>query len=600
MCWNTTTMNHDPFNPADHPGAPVIPERRMTFGAGDLVHLAAKPIATLIDKAFHTDLKNCPGCAKRRADWNKKSTDLMRRITPRNGMSPRPSSPPQPHVSLPPKHWKRYESAFERAIVIPWLSSAATWVELKYALRSIEKHWTDRTCPIVIVCDRAPAWLKSHDRIHIHVIPEYSQGAETGYWEAIQYMFQVAGRIAWWNDDIYLLKDTGWDDIATVLTEGDLTDSEDSLRSSGNSWRRNMGDMVAELKKRGHDTVTSYATHTPYYFEAEKSRVILDSYHIAYKGCWEGYYFNHFPPENQEPSGRHKTLSLPSAHDARYLNHKHSGPDESTKKELARLFGTPAPWEQDQNKPAPIIVSDRIPRIVSMASFPPRLAGMRRVVADLLPQCDAMRLYLNGYDTRPDIPNDPKITVILAGPQSEHPDLGSHGKWHWLGREDCHHLTVDDDIIYPSDYVSGMVAACERFNDKAIVSAHGWRFREIHAGRIPQQISVLRNREMFGYHHMHDDTPVHVLGSGLMCLRASRIGLSNSDVHGALHSGDDEDLAIWAQKHSVPMVRIATGAGWAIPNGEVYKLQALHRSPDFRKASDKKLRSYKSWTIHKP
>jgi len=45
------------------------PTKRIR-GAGDLVAIVAQPIAGMIDRIAGTDLKNCGGCAKRRADWN--------------------------------------------------------------------------------------------------------------------------------------------------------------------------------------------------------------------------------------------------------------------------------------------------------------------------------------------------------------------------------------------------------------------------------------------------------------------------------------------------------------------------------------------------
>lgn len=39
-------------------------------GMGDVVALAAKPAARLIDHLFGTDLVNCPSCEERRQDWN--------------------------------------------------------------------------------------------------------------------------------------------------------------------------------------------------------------------------------------------------------------------------------------------------------------------------------------------------------------------------------------------------------------------------------------------------------------------------------------------------------------------------------------------------
>lgn len=40
-------------------------------GLGDIVAVAAKPVAKAIDAILGTDFKNCPGCAKRQDKLNK-------------------------------------------------------------------------------------------------------------------------------------------------------------------------------------------------------------------------------------------------------------------------------------------------------------------------------------------------------------------------------------------------------------------------------------------------------------------------------------------------------------------------------------------------
>lgn len=47
----------------------VHPLGRMN-GLGDLVHLAANPIAKIADKVLHTSLSSCNACAKRREALN--------------------------------------------------------------------------------------------------------------------------------------------------------------------------------------------------------------------------------------------------------------------------------------------------------------------------------------------------------------------------------------------------------------------------------------------------------------------------------------------------------------------------------------------------
>jgi hypothetical protein len=47
-----------------------LQHKYLGIGLGDIVHLAAHPIATAIDYLAGTDLQNCGGCAERQAILN--------------------------------------------------------------------------------------------------------------------------------------------------------------------------------------------------------------------------------------------------------------------------------------------------------------------------------------------------------------------------------------------------------------------------------------------------------------------------------------------------------------------------------------------------
>lgn len=52
-------------------------ERHAFRGLGDLVSLAAQPIAKTFDATLGTDLANCPGCDGRKEGLNDASTKVM-------------------------------------------------------------------------------------------------------------------------------------------------------------------------------------------------------------------------------------------------------------------------------------------------------------------------------------------------------------------------------------------------------------------------------------------------------------------------------------------------------------------------------------------
>jgi hypothetical protein len=271
---------------------------------------------------------------------------VIQHSTPLGGWLGRVSKGLAPHTTLPPKPFRLIESTHKKAIVIPWLSTGEKWEELKYTLRSIHTNWTDRDCPIYIIGDAPPAFFKPGDRLRFIHINEYEKSNKDGLWEAWQQGMQIADEVAWWNDDIYLLRETGWDDLKIALTEGEITDKSDTLRASSNSWQRAMGESVHDLLKSGNQRIWRFATHTPYLFERERSLEIFRKYHLHFKGSWVNLYHNHHGTPHTECTP-FKATSLPAKGGERYYNHKDPGPDDKSRSILVSMFPNPAPWEKD-------------------------------------------------------------------------------------------------------------------------------------------------------------------------------------------------------------------------------------------------------------
>lgn len=252
---------------------------------------------------------------------------------------------PKPYVSLKPRPFAEMNPRHERAIVCPWLAVNEAWDELKWSLRSIDRFFTDKECPVYVIGNAAPKWLKEGERVRFIHIPEYAQSRIAGLWAAWEVGIQIADDVCWTNDDIYFIRPTGWDDMRVALTEGTLDMQEEELRASPNSWRVSMGNACAELRLRGHKPIWRFATHTPYLFERQKSVEIFREFHIPFKGAFETIYHNHHRTPHTE-CAPHKTNRMPVAGNHRYLNNRNGGPDPKTQDELRRLLSTKPPWEK--------------------------------------------------------------------------------------------------------------------------------------------------------------------------------------------------------------------------------------------------------------
>lgn len=246
---------------------------------------------------------------------------------------------PRPFIESPARH--------ARAIVYPWLATGAVWDELRYSLRSVEKFFADKECPIYILGDAPPPWLRPGGRVQWIAIQGYAASRREGMWQAQVTGVQLAEEVCWMNDDIYFLRETGWEDLRVALTEGRLEHRAGGLMESANIWQVGLGRAVADLQMGlGVEQVWRFATHTPFLFERDKSVEVLRHYKLAYKGSWVTLYHNHHKTPHR-PVGRLKARRLPAGPEARYLNHPHKGPGSGSARELEAMFPEAAPWEMD-------------------------------------------------------------------------------------------------------------------------------------------------------------------------------------------------------------------------------------------------------------
>ncbi|RNF35514.1 hypothetical protein [Paracoccus methylarcula] len=120
-----------------------------------------------------------------------------------------------------------------------------------------------------------------------------------------------------------------------------------------------------------------------------------------------------------------------------------------------------------------------------MATFPVRREIMMAVVERIAPQVDRMFICLNEYDEIPaELGQFGNVEAMIPDR-----DLKDLGKFAFEAGPDDIVFTVDDDILYPSDYVANTLALAERVGltgnvvgyqgnawvYKKRLSAYGWR-----------------------------------------------------------------------------------------------------------------------------
>jgi glycosyltransferase involved in cell wall biosynthesis len=194
------------------------------------------------------------------------------------------------------------------------------------------------------------------------------------------------------------------------------------------------------------------------------------------------------------------------------------------------------------------------PVIASMASVPSREPSLRSVVERLLPQVDQLNVFLNHYETVPPYLDQPRISVARS---QDHEDLRDNGKFFFLDPvEPAYHITVDDDMDCPNNYVPFLIAKIEQFGRRALVGVHGSLMKE-----PVRNYFATSDRAVFHFRNaLLHDTQVHALGTGTLAYHTSTLSLGLEDF--PFPGMTDIWVATKAQRYGVPMVAVPRPAGW--------------------------------------
>lgn len=143
-----------------------------------------------------------------------------------------------------------------------------------------------------------------------------------------------------------------------------------------------------------------------------------------------------------------------------------------------------------------------------MATFPPRAGIVMQAVASLLPQLDRLCICLNQYDAVPAaLRDDPRVEALIPDA-----DLKDAGKFAFdVGADDLV-FTVDDDIIYPPDYVATAIGHLEGLDPARDIVGHMG-----HAWVHKPQLGHDGWRNFMFFKAQAQIVKVDVLGTGTTC-----------------------------------------------------------------------------------
>jgi hypothetical protein len=226
-----------------------------------------------------------------------------------------------------------------RAIVYPWKHDEAVWQELRFSLRSVEKYFQDKECPIYILGTNRPNFLLHQPQGRVKFLDCWS------YWEALALGVQLARKVLWMNDDIFFLRETDWEDCEDARYY--TTVKPEIVEYAGpqsNVWKAGVIRVLKTLIEKGVDPLRVYSTHTPYVFDRENAKAVLREFGVWDKMPFELAYF-HLYGTNPRVMAEERVFAPPFDRQARFLNvlDRHLSPE--LRRVLEEMFPHYASWE---------------------------------------------------------------------------------------------------------------------------------------------------------------------------------------------------------------------------------------------------------------
>ncbi len=222
-----------------------------------------------------------------------------------------------------------------------------------------------------------------------------------------------------------------------------------------------------------------------------------------------------------------------------------------------------------------------------------RKYNLLNTIKTLLPQCTRICVCLNNYSEVPrELMNNKKIIYISAGKYEKYKDLGCMNKMFWCGTYDGYYATIDDDIIYPNNYLLNLKNKLDQYNKNVICSLYGYYF-DIKNGILCDQL--------YRFHFIdkiYDDNFLHVVGMGCAMMYPSKIKTNRyMYLSRPKNFGDDEITAVYAQQHNIPMIRISN-QDFQLEMDIELNNRGLWTNPKGQEERRNYLRSYKNWKLN--
>lgn len=190
---------------------------------------------------------------------------------------------------------------------------------------------------------------------------------------------------------------------------------------------------------------------------------------------------------------------------------------------------------------------DQYKIVAGMATIPSRSEKLHKVINSIIDQVDHLYVHLN-YDVDNEIPQVLYNSKITMTHSNDVGDLGDTGKFFGILKhmKSAYTITLDDDIIYPENYVTTMVTNSNKYNGIAIITFHG--------GILPKHVKSYKDeRNLIHFNDTNTkDTFANISGTGVSLYPPGLLKLHFYDFKRP--NSSDLFVAIVAQKQRIPII----------------------------------------------
>jgi hypothetical protein len=199
---------------------------------------------------------------------------------------------------------------------------------------------------------------------------------------------------------------------------------------------------------------------------------------------------------------------------------------------------------------------------VCMATFPARFSVIGKAVQSLLDQRlppTRILIHVNESDIPPPLPDDDRIEVYCS-PDENLTDIGKFKMTEKVNQG--YVLTVDEDIIYPEDYIESHIHWLQRFDNQVITGFHG--------AVLPVNEPIQTWQDYKDHRRVHwfrrglsTPLPVQIVGTGTMAYHVDTVQFDYRDFQ--YQRMVDLFIAAHAQCNNIPMITPPRPDEWMVP-----------------------------------